>query len=148
MSEANCGLFSRTTVFLYVIRFLRKWIYGYYTRIVPKCYLILYYALYLDILFYIHDDISLLRLWNQDLPYIYNSLSSSSCFHLLDYLQLLLYLFQHQITHSCRVRAIYLWIFFFFYYKTNILVRELHLTCLSMEWFWNEGKLSIQILLL
>ena len=140
--------FHEQLFLLYMIRCFRKWIYSYYTRIVPKCYLILYYALYLDILFYIHDDISLLGLWNQDHPYIYNFLSFFLCFHLLVYLQLLLYLFQHQISHSCRARAIYLWIFFFFYYKTNILARELHLTCLSMEWCWNEEKLSIQLLLL
>ena len=85
-----------------------------YTRIVPKCYLVLYHALYLDILCYIHDDISLQRLWNQDLIYI---LSFFLCFHLLVYLQLLWYLFQHQISHSCRARAIYLWNFFFFLTK-------------------------------
>ena len=112
---------------------------------IPRHYLILCDALYFNILFYIHDDISLLRLWNQDLPYIYNSLFFFLCFHLLVYLQLLLYLFQHQISHSCRARAIYLWNFF--NYKINILVPELHLACLSMEWCWNEEKLSIQLLL-
>ena len=116
---------------------------------VPKYYLILCDALYLDILFYIHDDISLLRLWNQDLPYVYNStfkitflftFSSSSLFAASSILISTSNFSQVQSESHLPLK-------FLFNYKINILVPQLHLACLSMEWCWNEERLSIQLLL-
>ena len=146
MSEANCGLFSRTTVsFIYEKMSSKVDLRILYT----DCSKVLFDFVLRTLFRYslLHSWwISLLRLWNQDLPYIYNYLSLFLWFHLVSSLFAASLIFQHQISHSCRARASYLW--FFFYYKTNILVRELNLTCLSIEWCWNEEKFSIQLLLL
>ena len=118
----------------------------YYTRIVPKCYLVLYHALYLDILYLLYSWWYFTSKVMESGPSLYPiflfMFSSSSLFAAS--LILLSTSNFSQLSSESHLTLN----FFLFYYKTNILVRELDLTCLSMEWCWNEEKLLIQLLLL